>query len=56
MVLLDSVGKYSRIGDAQRIRQWLEATKPATGARPGLTNADQPRGRDGADAASAPAV
>lgn len=56
MVLLDSVGKYSRIGDAQRIRQWLEATKPATGARPGLTSVDQPRGRADADAASAPAV
>lgn len=28
MVLLDSVGKYSRIGDAQRIREWLES-KPA---------------------------
>jgi D-alanyl-D-alanine endopeptidase (penicillin-binding protein 7) len=27
MVLLDSVGKYSRIGDAQRIRQWLEANR-----------------------------
>jgi serine-type D-Ala-D-Ala endopeptidase (penicillin-binding protein 7) len=25
MVLLDSTGKYSRIGDAQRIRSWLEA-------------------------------
>ena len=25
MVLLDSVGKYSRIADAQRIRDWLEA-------------------------------
>lgn len=24
MVLLDSVGKYSRIGDAQRIRDWLQ--------------------------------
>jgi hypothetical protein len=23
MVLLDSVGKYSRLGDAQRIRDWL---------------------------------
>lgn len=23
MVLLDSVGKYSRIGDAQRVREWL---------------------------------
>jgi D-alanyl-D-alanine endopeptidase (penicillin-binding protein 7) len=29
MVLLDSVGKYSRIGDAQRIRDWLVAKKPA---------------------------
>jgi serine-type D-Ala-D-Ala endopeptidase (penicillin-binding protein 7) len=26
-VLLDSVGKYTRIGDANRLRQWLEATK-----------------------------
>lgn len=25
MVLLDSVGKYSRIGDAQRVRDWLMA-------------------------------
>jgi len=33
MVLLDSVGKYSRIGDAQRIKDWLVsrgAQKPAT--------------------------
>lgn len=27
MVLLDSVGKYSRIGDAQRIRDWLTAKR-----------------------------
>jgi len=27
MVLLDSVGKYSRLGDAQRIREWLEARR-----------------------------
>lgn len=26
MVLLDSVGKYSRIGDAERIRKWLDRT------------------------------
>src|SRR5262249_31263781 len=25
MVLMDSAGKYSRIGDAQRVRNWLEA-------------------------------
>jgi len=29
MVLLDSVGKYSRLGDAQRIRDWLTARRPA---------------------------
>jgi len=32
MVLLDSVGKYSRIGDAQRIRQWLEANRSGSGS------------------------
>ena len=32
MVLLDSVGKYSRIGDAQRIRDWL-ASKALSGER-----------------------
>jgi serine-type D-Ala-D-Ala endopeptidase (penicillin-binding protein 7) len=32
MVLLDSVGKYSRIGDAQRIRNWLEASLAAPAA------------------------
>jgi D-alanyl-D-alanine endopeptidase (penicillin-binding protein 7) len=57
MVLLDSVGKYSRIGDAQRIRQWIEANKPARAGDGGLSSADQPRGRAGAAAAaSAPAV
>jgi serine-type D-Ala-D-Ala endopeptidase (penicillin-binding protein 7) len=24
MVLLDSVGKYSRLGDAQRVKTWME--------------------------------
>jgi serine-type D-Ala-D-Ala endopeptidase (penicillin-binding protein 7) len=34
MVLLDSAGKYSRIGDAERIRQWLLAPQlvPAAAA------------------------
>lgn len=31
MVLLDSTGKYSRIGDAQRIRTWLETAITAPG-------------------------
>ncbi len=30
MVLLDSAGKFSRIGDAERIRRWLNATPSAT--------------------------
>lgn len=30
MVFLDSAGKYSRIGDAERIRKWMEASVPAT--------------------------
>ena len=29
VVLLDSYGKFSRIGDAQRIRKWLETSAPA---------------------------
>ncbi len=38
MVFLDSAGKYSRLGDAERIRQWLAlqpglAATPAAGAR-----------------------
>ncbi|HXF46599.1 MAG TPA: serine hydrolase [Burkholderiaceae bacterium] len=31
MVLLDSAGKYSRIGDAQRIRSWLESNVSGRG-------------------------
>jgi D-alanyl-D-alanine endopeptidase (penicillin-binding protein 7) len=31
MVLLDSVGKYSRLGDAQRIRDWLESNGALVG-------------------------
>jgi D-alanyl-D-alanine endopeptidase (penicillin-binding protein 7) len=42
IVLLDSVGRYTRIGDANRIRQWLDpsftppvaATKPSVRAKP----------------------
>jgi D-alanyl-D-alanine endopeptidase (penicillin-binding protein 7) len=29
VVLLDSWGKYSRVGDAQRIRKWVETTATA---------------------------
>jgi D-alanyl-D-alanine endopeptidase (penicillin-binding protein 7) len=29
MVFLDSAGKLSRIGDAERVRRWVEAKHPA---------------------------
>jgi D-alanyl-D-alanine endopeptidase (penicillin-binding protein 7) len=29
MVLLDSAGKYSRIGDAERVRRWVTEHAPA---------------------------
>jgi D-alanyl-D-alanine endopeptidase (penicillin-binding protein 7) len=33
MVLLDSTGKYSRMGDAERIRKWVgEASAAGTAA------------------------
>mgnify|MGYP005811074117 CR=1 FL=1 len=35
MVLLDSVGKYSRIGDAVRIREWIETRKARDGEKTG---------------------
>lgn len=40
MVLLDSAGKYSRIGDAERIRKWLMDghAAPQTAAAPKLTS------------------
>lgn len=34
IVLLDSWGKYTRIGDAQRIRKWMENTSASSGRRP----------------------
>jgi len=43
IVLLDSVGKYTRIGDANRIRQWLEPgfAPPVAAAKP-RASAKQP--------------
>ena len=32
MVLLDSAGKYSRIGDAERIRKWVSDMPPVSPA------------------------
>ncbi len=34
MVLLDSTGKYSRLGDAERIRRWLSESVPALSQTP----------------------
>lgn len=34
MVFLDSAGKLSRLGDAERVRQWVESTGVARGATP----------------------
>jgi D-alanyl-D-alanine endopeptidase (penicillin-binding protein 7) len=35
MVLLDSAGKYSRIGDAERIRKWVEGGVPSSATTSG---------------------
>jgi D-alanyl-D-alanine endopeptidase (penicillin-binding protein 7) len=35
MVLLDSAGRYSRIGDAERIRRWIDAQPAAPHVAPG---------------------
>ena len=40
MVLLDSAGKYSRIGDAERIRKWLSDVPTVVPAMPEQTSAD----------------
>ena len=32
MVFLDSAGKFSRLGDAERVRSWVEKTHPSAGA------------------------
>jgi D-alanyl-D-alanine endopeptidase (penicillin-binding protein 7) len=39
MVLLDSAGRYSRVGDAERIRRWLDARPAAPAAAPVLPQA-----------------
>jgi serine-type D-Ala-D-Ala endopeptidase (penicillin-binding protein 7) len=30
MIFLDSAGKYSRLGDAERVKRWIEETAPAS--------------------------
>ncbi len=38
MVFLDSAGKYSRIGDAERVRKWITDMAPTAHAGPKLTS------------------
>ena len=42
LVLLDSVGKYSRLADAERIRVWLEAQRAQRAAQPVAAAAKAP--------------
>ena len=37
MIFLDSAGKYSRLGDAERVRRWIEETAPAPAPEPVAT-------------------
>jgi D-alanyl-D-alanine endopeptidase (penicillin-binding protein 7) len=37
MVFLDSAGKLSRIGDAERVRRWVEATHFASPSMQNIT-------------------
>ena len=37
MVFLDSAGKYSRLGDAERVRRWLEESGAPTLQQPAAT-------------------
>jgi D-alanyl-D-alanine endopeptidase (penicillin-binding protein 7) len=43
IVLLDSVGKYTRFGDANRIKKWMESNPPLFPATPALIKSDAPR-------------
>ena len=40
MIFLDSAGKYSRLGDAERVRRWIEETPPAPPAHEPAAAAD----------------
>jgi len=58
MVLLDSAGRYSRIGDAERLRLWLFAARgagsaPATGAPAATTGVASVSALPGAEPAAA---
>jgi D-alanyl-D-alanine endopeptidase (penicillin-binding protein 7) len=42
MVFLDSAGKYSRLGDAERVRHWIEASPPPV-VTPEVPRAEGPK-------------
>ena len=42
MIFLDSAGKYSRLGDAERVRRWVEETAPASPATESTDAAETP--------------
>lgn len=58
MILLNSVGKYTRIADARRVRRWMEATveepKLAKAGQDGLTTSLAPTASGGKSASLAP--
>ena len=39
MVFLDSAGKFSRLADAERVRNWVESSVRSEGLVPKLTSA-----------------
>jgi len=43
MVFLDSAGKYSRIGDAERVRRWITESAPAAAVLPVLAAPTKPK-------------
>ena len=47
IVLLDSIGKYTRLGDAQRVKHWLETGEamPVVAARPAALRSVQKSGK-----------
>ncbi len=55
IVLLDSVGKYTRLADATRVKQWLETGKTTPVARAALSAASKARKPVKATSASASA-
>jgi D-alanyl-D-alanine endopeptidase (penicillin-binding protein 7) len=56
MVFLDSAGKYSRIGDAERVRKWVNGMPVAVAPSPAVVHAVMPAAVAPAPAKAAPAA